>query len=549
MLSFPKVEQPNMKVKLFPHQLSAIYLMEQREKNRTIKVSDLDDYEEIVTTKMSIFSDIVGYGKTFSVIGLIVRDKMEWDINTQYKLCVTSTNDIGNRGIINEKRVHIKTFTKINTTLIVVNNSLINQWLGELSKSDLKIKVIKKTIEALKDDITQFDVVLVSSKMYNALAKEWGNVAWKRFIFDEPQSTRIPSMKTICAGYYWLISATPLSLYNRYNSTSNHFIYSIFNSRLVYDSFNAMIVKNDDNYVKQSYKLPEVKDIFHECYQPIYNMVNGYVDNITLSLISAGDISGAIERLGGDETSNIVELIKKKKGDRIDLLKLLIRQSPENRNISKWNEEIIKLEKDILELKDKFEEKLKSDCTICLDTLEKPILVPCCQNIFCGTCFLKWRQEHGTCPLCRERVIDKQLIHINSDNTKKEEKKCIVRKPTKPEMILNIVKNNKEGKFIIFSQFDVSFEKVTKLLRDTNITFAELKGHSTTISKTIKNFKEGKIQMLYLNSNYNGAGINLQEATDIIFYHTYTNDNITKQIIGRANRIGRKGDLYVHHLI
>ena len=95
----------------------------------------------------------------------------------------------------------------------------------------------------------------------------------------------------------------------------------------------------------------------------------------------------------------------------------------------------------------------------------------------------------------------------------------------------------------------MSFEKVTKLLRETNITFAELKGHSTTISKTIKNFKEGKIQMLYLNSNYNGAGINLQEATDIIFYHTYTNDNITKQIIGRANRIGRKGDLYVHHLI
>ena len=184
MLSFPKVEQPNMKVRLFPHQLSAIYLMEQREKNRTIKVSDLDDYEEIVTTKMSIFADIVGYGKTFSVIGLIVRDKMEWDINTQYKLCVTSTNDIGNRGIINEKRVHIKTFTRINTTLIVVNNSLINQWLGELSKSNLKIKIIKKTIEALEDDITQFDVVLVSSKMYNALAKEWGNVAWKRFIFD-----------------------------------------------------------------------------------------------------------------------------------------------------------------------------------------------------------------------------------------------------------------------------------------------------------------------------------------------------------------------------
>ena len=549
MLSFPKVDQPNMKVKLFPHQLSAIYMMEQREKDRIIKVSDLDNFYEEVDTKLSIFADIVGYGKTFSIIGLIVRDKMKWDLKTQYKLCVTSTNDIGSRGIIKENRTHIKTFTKINTTLIVVNNSLINQWIGELKNCDLKIKVIKKVIESSSADITQFDIVLVSSKMYNTLAREWGNVAWKRFIFDEPQSTKIPAMKTVCAGYYWLISATPLSLYNRYNTTSSHFMYSMFNSRLDYDTFRAMIVKNNDDYVKQSYRLPEVKDIFHECYQPIYNMVNGYVDNITLSLISAGDISGAIDRLGGNQTSNIVELIKKKKNDRIDLLKLLISQSPTNRNVQKWNEEIEKLEKEISELKVKFEEKMNCECPICIEKLDKPILVRCCQNMFCGKCLLKWRQDHPECPLCREKIVNSNLIHISNKDNKKNENTPVKRMPTKPEMVLDIINNNKNGKFIIFSQYDVSFEKVTKILKETKITFAELKGHSTTISKTIKNFKEGNIQMLYLNSNYNGAGINLQEATDIIFYHTYSNDNITKQIVGRANRIGRTGELYVHHLI
>ena len=366
MLSFPKVDQPNMKVKLFPHQLSAIYMMEQREKDKIIKVCDYENFQEEIETKLSIFADIVGYGKTFSIIGLIIRDNMKWDLNEPYKVCITSTNDIGHRGIIKENRMKIKTFTRINTTLIVVNNSLINQWLGELNKSDLKIKVIKKTVEASTSDVTEFDVVLISSKMYNILAKEWGNVAWKRFIFDEPQSTRIPAMRTICAGYYWLISATPLSLYNRFSNASTHFIYSIFNNRLEYDTFKAMIVKNNDDYVRQSYRLPEVINIHHECYQPVYNMVNGYVDNITLSLISAGDISGAIERLGGNQTSNIVDLIKKKKTDRIDLLKLLISQSSTNRNAEKWNEEIQKLEKEISELKNKFDDKLKGECPICI---------------------------------------------------------------------------------------------------------------------------------------------------------------------------------------
>ena len=66
--------------------------------------------------------------------------------------------------------------------------------------------------------------------------------------------------------------------------------------------------------------------------------------------------------------------------------------------------------------------------------------------------------------------------------------------------------------------------------------------------KNIRLFKEGKVRVLFLNSNYNGAGINLQESTDIILYHDM-NEDMKKQIIGRANRIGRKLQLSVHYLI
>ena len=66
--------------------------------------------------------------------------------------------------------------------------------------------------------------------------------------------------------------------------------------------------------------------------------------------------------------------------------------------------------------------------------------------------------------------------------------------------------------------------------------------------KNIYAFKTGEINVLFLNSKNNGAGINLQEATDIILYHKM-NENLETQILGRANRIGRDIELKVHHLI
>ena len=76
------VSQPeNLDISLFPHQLSAIKMLEDREKSQEIKI----DNNTFVETNVGIYSDITGYGKTLSIIGLILRDKMEWDIKQLYK--------------------------------------------------------------------------------------------------------------------------------------------------------------------------------------------------------------------------------------------------------------------------------------------------------------------------------------------------------------------------------------------------------------------------------------------------------------------------------
>jgi SNF2 family DNA or RNA helicase len=65
--------------------------------------------------------------------------------------------------------------------------------------------------------------------------------------------------------------------------------------------------------------------------------------------------------------------------------------------------------------------------------------------------------------------------------------------------------------------------------------------------KVISDFKEKSLNVLFLNSHESGAGLNLQEATDIIMFHSMSEPMFT-QVRGRAYRIGRTLPLTIHHL-
>ena len=120
---------------------------------------------------------------------------------------------------------------------------------------------------------------------------------------------------------------------------------------------------------------------------------------------------------------------------------------------------------------------------------------------------------------------------------------------SKPERIAEIVETRREnGRIIIFSEEDATYAVIKKKLSDRGIKCGEIRGRSETRDRLIMQFKKGDPSVLFLNSKSNGAGINLQECTDIILYHAMS-DRTRTQIIGRANRIGRASDLHVHQLI
>ena len=534
-----------MKKTLYPHQISAVEMMEQRENKKRISHSTY-----CIDLNMSIYSDMTGYGKTISIIGLILRDKMEWNVDEEHIQSFIS-GVYGNGCIVKRSLVSLK---RIGTNLIVAGTSIIKQWIDELEETNLRFSVVTSRKKLDQMDPREYDIVLCSPSFYNYLLERFPSYAWKRFIYDEPTHTKITSMRQVIAGFIWFITATPELLLQQHRYSHN-FLSSIFTQYMDYNLYKNLIIKNDDEYVRKSFHLPPLHNYYHKCFQPVFHVVKDLISDPILQMISAGNIEGAVKCLGGNSTSNIFELIEKDKRDCIQQAKWKIERFQrigDNIKIAKWNERLIRYTTELEQLSERIKNIIfSSPCSICLEKKAKPILLSCCQNMFCGECVLKWFQKKSNCPLCRRKITNEHLIYVtetgNIDNTEfKSETIQEPMLPSKIDIILKIIKST-EGKIIIFSSFQETFDLIRDTLKDNDIHYGEIRGSIASREKTIQEFKENDLNVLFINSMESGAGLNLQEATDLILFHPIC-DSMFTQIRGRAYRIGRSLPLSIHHL-
>ena len=63
-----------------------------------------------------------------------------------------------------------------------------------------------------------------------------------------------------------------------------------------------------------------------------------------------------------------------------------------------------------------------------------------------------------------------------------------------------------------------------------------------------RDFQSGKIQVLCMNAQHVGTGVNLEAATHVVLYHRM-NVEMERQVIGRAVRFERATELRVVHLV
>lgn len=641
----PRCSQPdNIKIPLKYHQLSLINYCKGLETSIktpfTLKETTLKgDYEYDISAKSGIIGDIVGSGKTLSILGLISSTRNDTLNNNVFENHDSYTRNIR----VKCTSSPVIQSCEVNSTLVVIPHTIFKQWDNTLIEhTDLTCLRINntKTLDKFRDirtkamepaaaefsstislaaaatteswngkELEEYDVILVSSTFYSkfmqVISRDYNALKFKRVVFDEADSIKIPGSYIVNNSFVWFVTSTFSALLNpggirmwknADGQLSNTYSYSGgFTMRVYINGINSrgfirnsiehmshidrrflkfFVVKNDDEFVRNAFNLIPPKESVLKCKMPLsLRVLSNAASTEVLSFINAGDIQGAVESLDCDKVSEegVISAVTKELSNRLENkeIELEMKSKMNWTNDSVKKETLDKIQFKIDEIRGKIENiKMKleesSHCNICFDCeITCPTIVPCCNTKFCFECITKWLSGNGghvqnlSCPFCRAKISTSNLIVIDNDAAKKAagDKKALEDELDKFETLKKILEERIKDKsapmkVLIFSEYYRAFDKMTDVLESIGIRYSKVLGTTNTVNKKIREYKnEGPdgIDCLLLNAEYCASGLNLENTTDIIITHKMTNEKMT-QIIGRGQRPGRVGQLNVWKL-
>ena len=599
-----------IKTKLKPHQLALVYRANFLESNTEIKSDPLQqNTEEYFDTKIGIIGDKVGSGKTLSILSIICSNKYVKRKKISY---FNGTN------YVNLKTIHPSS-KYLPMNIIVVPHTIVKQWESTINQqTDLSYCVIynKKSldkivqtfgidtanysnnfdIEKVIAEVSKYDIFLVSSTFYNKFAELsiFYNTEISRLIFDEADSIKIASCREINANFYWFVSSTfenliyprgkryfvntntneiqPYSYYNTDPNLKLCYIEGITKTGFIKNAMTGIsclqknilkeiILKNDDNFIRNSFMLSQPVDNYIICeYPPNMNIIKDVISTDVLNMLNAGNIKGAIEKMDCtkvNDENNLIKVVTNDLERNLENAKIEFEMKSKlhysckkvkETALEKLSEKIVELQSKIDHVKNKLVEK--SACPICYDTVNNKTITKCCNTSYCLECISYWLAQNDSCPFCRHKLTFNDLIIMDDcckDQTQEEVKVLRNKLFYLKKFFEQKLSSNSKFKVLIFSDYYESFDEVSELLNSQSIKYSKIMGSHSTISKTIENYKNGDINVLLLNSNFSGSGLNLENSTDVLIYHSMNNEK-DKQVIGRAQRPGRTERLNILRL-
>lgn len=580
-----QAEQPeNILVKLKPHQLTSLNKAIDMENNGNInyKVKNHSYFNEVnigsnelteinIGTNVGILADKVGYGKTLIALSIIANNPLNnIYINPNFNKTFNNDKTYGYLNISIKNNLIKKERDVINSTLVIVpRGPVFVQWEETIkTKTSLKLlsinnlTFIKQKLPLYtgnnKDEIFDFfedyDIILIKNTTLITLIKSYYNFeiinSWKRVMVDEAHEiiSKIPSH--INYHYLWLISGTYIDLFKKNNSNTCY----IDGIKRLFDTFsiNLLLVKNDLKFIQNSFHIPEPIEKTYLCKLPTdYLIAKKYLNSAILEKINANDFAGAIKDLGGkNETEdNIIELVSKeikkdlknKEREREYINDLDMNEDDKENKLKKIDGDIENIKNKLNDLMERMKSLSTKNCLICMDNLRNPIMLEC-THIYCGSCIMKWISTNNNCPYCRKKIPSYDNL-IAIVNEKKKNPEIIM---SKEDTFISIIKNKPDGKYLVFTKNDNGFEIIKNKMIENDIKFEFLKGNTLHMMNVLDKFKKGEIKIILLNTQYAGSGIDINYATDVIIYHSMGIEK--KQAIGRAQRVGRTEQLYIHNL-
>jgi len=590
----PKCENvPELRVALMNHQKTSIYHAEMIERNEGIRVeyrepeySSFYSKDEDIEPHRNIYFNFgiiackVGSGKSFIALAIIIRNPL-----LNFNRMVSSHY---NSNCFSFKKVNTTNYT-VSTNIILVPHNLFHQWQEYLMKTTnldviyISSKVSFDKFALLASNIENFEG-LTTNKVYLISAKQWNNFAevWiknikkkvSRIFVDEVHSINLPNSIRIRANFLWFITSSVNDIGNHRNygfirDTIDN--YNILNSQL----HNFTKIKNKDDYIDSSLRLLPTREKIIKCRSSIIlNIFDGIINQEVREMLLAEDIQGVVNYLGITSINNqdIVNVICSNMEKDLENAKLMYRakeqmhylnEQAKTDALQKAQEKITAIEGKINGVKQRIIES--NIDPIMFVEIENPVITACCNNKFDLESITNYfdfqlkqtgRSIGINCPLCRKQLDLKKLMYIGESKASKiggvagGALSWVSEEHTKIENLEKILCSEItiDKKILIFSEHEGNFDCYLKsFAKAGRNNLSAVKGSISHITSLLGKFNSGEIPNLFLNAKYCGSGLNLEKTDVVIIMHKMSQDNI-KQVIGRAQRIGRQGQLEVFFL-
>ena len=136
-----------------------------------------------------------------------------------------------------------------------------------------------------------------------------------------------------------------------------------------------------------------------------------------------------------------------------------------------------------------------------------------------------------------------------TDSEQKSEKVLEkVTKLTKLDTCIEILNNNKNGKFIIYSSFNNIFYQLYDEINKLELKAERFDTGLISLLKIIKNYNTGKTNIIFISNIDIIRGLSLESTSHLIFYHDQPVSELKEILIHSVQRIGRQTSLKIIHL-
>lgn len=530
-----------IKTQLFPHQANLVNGMHiYRDKmTRGFLLGN-----QAINGKIGIVGDSAGTGKTLSMLAYLASQ-----IGTFPRITCELTNN-SSKYFFSHELYQLSDASS--TNLIIVPHSLFGQWRQEIALHTTMSYVAIETKRIIKgtdlaQSIVNSNFVLTTNKCYRNVQEyaEQHGIQWNNIIIDEASSIYINSSDpALKFQFLWLVTNNWIPLIFKNPSIVKSSLYFLrdrvdlnlelenwlldnmnihYEGQLVSSSFfkdylpffhqnrGNIVIRNSTELVNKSINLPNIAIDTLQCRPKVTlnSLISYYLARNIEPQISSSKIPNLFQALGV-EFKNLEDYV--------------------------LNQPIIKHNL----IRRKIQER---ECVICLEQTEYPTIVNCCYNLYCAKCLLKNMIVNHKCPTCRDPLLTESICCLNELS----EEEVILFK-NKTEVCLDIFNNNKNGKFIIFSSFDNIYYQLFEEIDRLGMKAERIESNLFSLLKTVKNFQEGRTNILFVSNVDLIRGLSLSTTSHLIFYHELPVCELKQVLIHSAQRIGRQHPLKVIHL-